>query len=825
MANGQDDRRPHFIFENTGNAERFTSPKTGRDNADVPPRNRAQQAQTLRTQLEAAQQAQLAALTQANEPDGLGLQIEFRSFEGIELATESLARDNSGIELLNVRQSGEATMATVYVPDGKLHLFENRITAYLEERKNKHEQPNDHRKLIDAIRDIRLATVLALWTDEPEAMPATRNQVFPWEVWLPVREDRQQVLALFRELAEGVGWEPSSRVVEFPERTVLVCTGTQAQLEHSITLLSLIAELREAKTTADFFDALNVVEQGEWVDDLLGRLQHPAGESPYICVLDTGVNRGHPLLEASLAAPDMHSIEPTWPTADEHGHGTEIAGVALLGDLIEVLEGTGPVPIPARLESVKILQNDGDNEGKEYAALTGEAVGRVEVTDPDRRRIFNLAVTASDTRDRGRPTAWSAVVDGLAADWTNEGARARLFVVSAGNCRDPLAWPDHAHHLATQELEDPAQAWNALTVGAFTNKVNITEEDAGDYQPIALAGSLSPYSSSSVQWNPKRLPWKPDVVLEGGNVGKDGANFASQFASLSLLTTSHLPLVRLFTTTHATSAAAALASNMAAQLSGQYPALWPETVRALIVHSARWTPRMVEEFRVGATPTEQKRSLLRHCGYGVPDLNRALWSAADSLTLIVQDTLQPFEKTPKKVGTRDMHLHELPWPAEALLGLGDLNVSLRVTLSYFIEPNPGERGPGDKYVYHSHALRFEVRRPGETVRAFKARINRLARDEEEGTTTGSADSGWEIGDQLRRRGSIHSDVWKGSAADLADRGVLAVYPAMGWWSKRTLLQRYDRQARYALVVSIEAPEAEVDLYNVIEQLVAAEIGT
>ena len=49
----------------------------------------------------------------------------------------------------------------------------------------------------------------------------------------------------------------------------------------------------------------------------------------------------------------------------------------------------------------------------------------------------------------------------------------------------------------------------------------------------------------------------------------------------------------------------------------------------------------------------------------------------------------------------EMRVHELPWPKEELLGLGEKEVELRVTLSYFIEPNPGERGWTDKVQYQS----------------------------------------------------------------------------------------------------------------------------
>ena len=75
--------------------------------------------------------------------------------------------------------------------------------------------------------------------------------------------------------------------------------------------------------------------------------------------------------------------------------------------------------------------------------------------------------------------------------------------------------------------------------------------------------------------------------MEGGNVAEDSLG-AVTIPSLSLLTTYHRPALRSFTTNHATSAATALASRLAAQVMEAYPDLWPETVRALIVHSAEW---------------------------------------------------------------------------------------------------------------------------------------------------------------------------------------------------------------------------------------------
>ena len=80
-----------------------------------------------------------------------------------------------------------------------------------------------------------------------------------------------------------------------------------------------------------------------------------------------------------------------------------------------------------------------------------------------------------------------------------------------------------------------------------------------------------------------------------------------------------------------------------------------------------------------------------------------------------------------------MHLHNLPWPHNELEGLGEVPVEMRVTLSYFIEPNPSQRGHRSRYRYESHGLRFEVKRPLESIAEFRKRINLAARDENEGS--------------------------------------------------------------------------------------------
>lgn len=819
--------RRHFVLGGFATTEPFRSP--GRGGATVvPQRNRRTHGTALRRQLEAvAAQAETLGAEQGAD-EALGITVEFEGFPGVGLAFESLAREQSGIELLNVREDDGVTRATVFVPEGKLAHFERLITAYLAGKRSASGRALDHRRLVDTIASIRVGSLKALWTDAPELFPEAENQSFWWEVWLAVRGKRDQIVNGFRSRAQEIGMQVAPGDLVFPERTVLLVHGSPQQMKQSMALLNLIAELRKAKETAEFFDSLAATEQVEWVNDLLARSRFPekGDGSPHVCLLDTGTNNGHRLLAPALGDADLHTVEPGWGVDDSAGHGTEMAGLALYGDLTPVLASRDLLRVEHRLESVKLLPRDGGNQGdaRHHGYLTIEAVSRPEVTAPRRARVFGLALSSRDNRDRGRPSAWSAAVDRLTSDAEGEGGNPRLLVLCAGNA-DPNARADYPASNTTDSIHDPGQSWNALTVGSSTDLVRITETNADGYQPIAAVGGLSPFSTTSATWN-SQWPLKPDLLFEGGNAGRD-VHGAYTFPSLSLLTTHHRPAQRLLTTMSETSASTALGARMAAQLMSAYPGLRPESIRGLMVHSANWTDEMRRMYLPpnGAPNKDDYAGLIRHCGFGIPSLERAMWSASNSLSIIIEEQIQPFarlgSKTPR---LRDMHLHSLPWPLNELESLGEATVQMRVTLSYFVEPNPSARGRS-RYTYQSHGLRFDVKRADESVDGFRARVNRAAREEEQGTPPGGDDPDWFVGKTNRHRGSIHSDIWQGTAADLASRGVLAVYPALGWWKTRTAQQQYDRVAPYTLIVSIHAPTSDLDLYAAIENLITVRTVT
>jgi hypothetical protein len=310
--------------------------------------------------------------------------------------------------------------------------------------------------------------------------------------------------------------------------------------------------------------------------------------------------------------------------------------------------------------------------------------------------------------------------------------------------------------------------------------------------------------------------------MEGGNAMLNQAgevDFGCH--ELSLLTTNNQHQFRLYSPTNATSASCALAARMAASIAAANPSFWPETIRALMVHSARWTEQMLWHLpKKKSKQTKQEfGKLLRRYGYGVPDLRRALYSAKDALTLVAQDRIIPYGKSSARMTMNHLHLYKLPWPREALMDLGGEEVEVRITLSYFIEPNPGRSGWKDRHLYPSARLRFDLQRATESDSDFNKRINQAAlADGEKKSKVDSDGHNWRFGRNLRHRGSLHSDAFTCTGAELSECGTLAVFPVNGWRKYQpSRASRPDTTVAYALVVSIETDARGVDLYTPVEQ--------
>ena len=118
-------------------------------------------------------------------------------------------------------------------------------------------------------------------------------------------------------------------------------------------------------------------------------------------------------------------------------------------------------------------------------AFHRSGISEVEYHEPHRKRIICMAITSEDGLNRGRPSSWSGLLDELASGYSDD--RRRLIIVSGGNVRDPADWKRFPDANFTCEIHDPAQAWNALTVGAYTEKIQITDTTLASYSAIAEA--------------------------------------------------------------------------------------------------------------------------------------------------------------------------------------------------------------------------------------------------------------------------------------------------------------------------------------------------
>jgi hypothetical protein len=751
-----------------------------------------------------------------------GIYLEIRGKAGYELITKSLEDTRQGVRLLNVQEKGKGEdreeIAIVFVPKAKQNFFLNKIQQYV--RKD-----IKGTNVVATIEHIENAFVESLWTGDKSRIPG--EKITMWcEAWLryETKENPDIVVEEFYKVCDSCNVLYKKEKIIFPERIIVGISVTFQDLKKILFSSDRLAEIREMHTPNDFFThELNGLEKKEWIKDLLDRTEYDDKTDVTICLLDSGVNNGHPLLERILLDADKHSVDPAGGVNDKKRHGTRMAGIAEYFDLGKSLEEGDVIKVLHRLESVKIIDSDKDNTEELYGDITSQAINLAEIERPQAQRIVCMAVT-TDMVENGHPSSWSGAIDEIVAGTYNgENRKPRLMFISAGNTavEEIRNNRNYLNAIVSHPIEDPGQAWNAVTVGAYTEKISIDDEKYQEYQVVADNGDISPFTSTSMLWD-KKWPIKPEIVLEGGNLACNiENNDYTELPNLQLLTTNaDFSLGDKFDTISMTSSATAQAAWIAANIQKKYPELRPETIRALMVHSAEWTENMKKNILKTRRPIKKDyRKLLRICGYGVPSLELANWSAKNSVNLIIEDELQPYIKKPEQanIALNEMHMHELPWPSDMLLELDNALTRMKVTLSYYIEPGPGEIGWKDKYRYPSCGLVFDVNTPNEDEKDFTKRISEAMRDEDDQSQKFNADSSrWILGSHNRDVGSIHSDIWVGTASDLSQSNLLMVYPVTGWWKVRTNQKKYNSKVNYSLIITIETPENEVELYTEIK---------
>jgi len=500
--------------------------------------------------------------------------------------------------------------------------------------------------LVARLDSIELATIEDLSLGEISNTLSDEEQ-FWVEVWMPggsaisddQRDDFDAAVREFAALSQSPAVDPapaSIPVYRGPERDIHLVSATGAMLKALPLLLPSAVEVHSAAE-------VRPIVLAEAADDvgMRAQVEPPRPFAAAVAVHDSGVTDDHPYVQPVLLG--ASSVVPGAPSPRDtsDGHGTQMAGVAVYSRLADDVVD-GHLRAEAWLVSVRLLERKEDAGGDPdreplWAERTTESIEVAEALAPQRAVIHNMSLGAENTvfepTDR---TVWSVAVDVLT--W-NSGA-GRLLVVAAGNSEAITDRENYPYvNLGPPHIQQPGQAWNALTIGGYTGLDRLTQQDEkrGYPEPLACAGSLSPHSRTAPGGN---RPLKPDLAMEAGNTAPGGGLENPEAQGLTVLTLDGKWRDRgtLLRRTWATSPAAATATNALARIANTHPALRPASWRGLLAHTADWPRAAREQF-------PERRDLFHTFGYGVPVPERAMGSDSNRPVMIHEGVIRPSHRT------------------------------------------------------------------------------------------------------------------------------------------------------------------------------------
>lgn len=608
------------------------------------------------------------------------------------------------------------------------------------------------------------------------------------ELWdLGRRDLRERKLNDIAAYVEARNGESLDRYVG-PSITLvrLRCDGAVVQ-----TLLTIeeIAELDLPSTPDLTTGPLLEMELGD-----LPSVGAVAADAPLIGIIDSGVN-DHPLIEDIIAG--AIAVPDTLGTADDFGHGTRVAGIAVFGDLRRQLSA-GTLDRGARICSAKVVDQNGvfpdrrltPNQMREAITRLNQEFGcRIFVVAlGDRKKIY----------DGGKVGPWAATLDELVAELDV------VIIVSAGN-RDSIrsgnrveqAVTDYPDYLmeASNRLCEPAGAMNVVTVGAIAHGNGLAPGIAGNVgvRPITEIDEPSPFTRTGPGL---RGAIKPDFVDVGGTLVYDpfvrSLRGGHDVVEAGVVTLHFQPVNQLFTTCSGTSFAAPLVAYKASQILAAFPAASGNLIRALLATGASLPS--AAETRLSVLGVEAQRAI---CGHGHIDLERAAFSDDARVALYAEDELE----------VDHFAVYQVPIPEPFQTERG--RRTIRVTLAY----DPPVRHTRRDYA--GNVMAFRLIRGCDPDLIFEHFRRRVVADEGPFPEMEARyNCKLEPTPTIREKSSLQTATatFKRDIAHYGDNYYLVVRCAGGWAAETS-----PRQA-FAVVVEI-AHEAEVQLYERLRQRV------
>lgn len=530
----------------------------------------------------------------------------------------------------------------------------------------------------------------------------------------------------------------------------------------------------------------------------------PDPNSPSICVIDSGIQEQHPLLNPAIASrhsrsylPNDNSVADAVPNG---GHGTKVAGALLFGNSIPK---NGRHQPDFFINNARVLNAGNDLPKELFPPWLMERI----VQDYPTCNVFNLSVSSIRPCRLVHMSKWAASIDKVMAD------NNKLFIVCAGNIKRTTGsntnpgiaehivarrgYPDYLYSPAAR-ISDPAQSCFALTVGSIC----VGKFDDPDRQSFGQANMVSSFSRCGPGiWR----MIKPDVVEYGGD-------FIREKILSPNITTHNTTMVEVVRSTAGggnavgydlgTSFATPKVAHIAGAILKSMPAASANLLRTLIVQSARLP---------GAAFTRPQFRDVQALGYGIPDKIRATENSQSRITLTADDRIHP----------REAQIYTVKIPDEIRSAGYEYDILIEVTLAFMAKPRRSRRGTNS---YLSGWVDWQSSKFEESYRQFRKRVTKYIDDVEEEEEFDDfpdiADQHfqWKIRDNVnwgsvkglrRQDSSIQKDWTLVKSYRLPEEFSIAVVGHKGW----------EKDVRvnmpYSIAVSFEVLEANVDIYNAI----------
>ena len=338
------------------------------------------------------------------------------------------------------------------------------------------------------------------------------------------------------------------------------------------------------------FPAQPDVSAAQFIDMALGNLPDPLPidpDAPLVGIIDSGIN-DHPLIDSAIVG--SIAVPASLGTADDHGHGTFVAGVTTFGDLRAQLAG-GVLARRVRLCSAKVVDERGRfPENRLTPRVMREAITRLNAEFGCRIFVISLG----DRRkviEGGKVGPWAQTLDELVRELDI------VIIVAAGNrpprkdLRIEEAVTEYPTYLMEVEnrLCEPAGAMNVVTVGSIAHGNGVGPRVGANVGVRAITEAFEP-SPFSRAGPGVRGAAKPDFVDVGGTLVYDGPTASLHGGEVrpeaGVMSLHHRPVDRLFAARSGTSFAAPLVAHKASQILARFPDSSANLIRALLVGSA-----------------------------------------------------------------------------------------------------------------------------------------------------------------------------------------------------------------------------------------------